>query len=70
MWTHDLFDGAGGGETKRLRSGGGITLGGGQGKLLVSNLDFGVNDSDISVSNQVSSCFIHQVIIITRLNKL
>jgi THO complex subunit 4 len=48
QWTHDMFDTYGG--KKALMRGAG--LGGGAaatGKLLVSNLDFGVSDSDISV---------------------
>lgn len=43
MWTHDLYDTASYGG---LRSTGG---GSGSGKLLISNLDFGVSNSDIKV---------------------
>ena len=41
VWQHDMYDGVG----SRRQSGGLQTAG--PGKLLVSNLDFGVNDSDI-----------------------
>ncbi len=48
-WDHDLFSGAG-----QRRSGGGLGNGlagaqGGSAKLVISNLDFGVNDQDIRV---------------------
>lgn len=46
MWTHDLYDSAGYGGGIRSLGGGG---GGGSGKLLISNLDFGVSNSDIKV---------------------
>ena len=42
VWQHDMFDGGSAAPMKRLANIG-------QGKLLVSNLDFGVNDSDIKV---------------------
>ena len=44
QWDHDMYNGGGGGRAP-MRSGGLST--GGPGKLLVSNLDFGVSDSDI-----------------------
>ncbi|XP_076441546.1 THO complex subunit 4-like [Babylonia areolata] len=46
VWQHDMFDGSDGGFRRgpaSLRTGSAST----SGKLLVSNLDFGVNDSDI-----------------------
>lgn len=46
VWQHDLYDGSSG---QSRRGGGGGGQPGGTGKLLVSNLDFGVNDSDIKV---------------------
>ena len=49
VWQHDMYDG---GSAPMRRGGGGMNAGGmsgGTGKLLVSNLDFGVNDSDIQV---------------------
>lgn len=42
VWQHDMFDG---GVAPVKRVGGGS----GDGKLHISNLDFGVNDSDIQV---------------------
>ncbi len=52
VWQHDMFDG-GSGPVKRMSTGGagaaGIGGGASSGKLLVSNLDYGVNDSDIKV---------------------
>lgn len=42
-WKHDMFNDFG--ERKGLRSAGAVTTG--PTKLLVSNLDFGVSDSDI-----------------------
>ena len=44
VWQHDMYDGAG--NTGNQHFGGGLKTPG-PGKLLVSNLDFGVNDSDI-----------------------
>ena len=43
QWDHDMYSGAGGGGAMRS-SGGGLST---SGKLIVSNLDFGVSDSDI-----------------------
>lgn len=45
VWAHDKFADAGGARTYAGK--------GGLGKLLISNLDFGVNDSDINVSAHI-----------------
>lgn len=47
VWQHDMYDG--GSQSRRGRPAAAAAQGmsGGHGKLLVSNLDFGVNDSDI-----------------------
>ena len=48
VWQHDLFQqSAGAGLQQRPTAGGDATAR--FGKLLISNLDFGVNDSDIQV---------------------
>ncbi|XP_046575426.1 THO complex subunit 4-like [Haliotis rubra] len=51
VWQHDMYDGGMGAKRGlvggRLGGGGGAGASVQQGKLLVSNLDFGVNDSDI-----------------------
>lgn len=46
VWKHDMFDGDVS-AVKRGGGGGGGGLSSGSGKLHISNLDFGVNDSDI-----------------------
>ena len=48
VWQHDMYDGSSGG-FRRNSGGGGGGVQSSSGKLLVSNLDFGVNDSDIQV---------------------
>jgi len=52
QWTHDMFDTFG--AKKALMRGGALGgIVGATGKLLVSNLDFGVSDSDISVRTKI-----------------
>ena len=48
-WTHDMFDG--GARKNTQRSSGLVAATGGSGKLVVSNLDFGVSDADIKVNS-------------------
>ena len=53
VWQHDMYEGGTGGARRSFGGRlGGASGGAGftSGKLLVSNLDFGVNDSDIQVS--------------------
>jgi len=45
VWQHDMFDGSG--PARRTSGGGGGGGGRASSKLLVSNLDFGVNDADV-----------------------
>lgn len=45
VWQHDMYDGGAGGGIKRASGGGGLVTG--SGKLHISNLDFGVSESDI-----------------------
>ena len=58
VWEHDMYDGRGSGGARngvgRLSGGGGSARG--DGKLLISNLDFGVNDADIQVSFDFRTC--------------
>ena len=49
-WQHDMYQGGGRGGGMSLRTG---TRGGKGSKLLISNLDYGVSDSDIRVSVHV-----------------
>ena len=51
VWEHDMYSEGAGGNRRMSGGGGGAGFGGagGLGKLLVSNLDYGVNDSDIKV---------------------
>lgn len=47
VWEHDLFDG------NQVKGKAAFSLGqSSNGKILVSNLDYGVNDSDIQVENE------------------
>ena len=46
-WKHDMYEG-GASPVQRGRATGGLMTG--SGKLLISKLDFGVNDADIQVS--------------------
>lgn len=46
QWTHDLFQG-------RRSAGGRVEGQAGSAKLVISNLDFGVNDEDIKVSSLI-----------------
>lgn len=50
-WSHDMYQGGGGG------GGGGMRQMSGPAKLLISNLDFGVSDSDIHVSMECFAFF-------------
>ena len=51
VWQHDMFDGSSGGFRRGAGSAVSRTgVASTSGKLLVSNLDFGVNDSDIQVN--------------------
>jgi hypothetical protein len=45
-WSHDLFQNGG---AQAVLAVGGVTATGGSTKLIISNLDFGDNDSDIEV---------------------
>lgn len=48
VWQHDMYDGGAGGGIKRARPTPGVgSLVSGSGKLHISNLDFGVSESDI-----------------------
>lgn len=50
QWTHDLYQTGGGGASNGEFRRNAITGGaGGPAKLVISNLDFGVSDSDIDV---------------------
>lgn len=48
-WQHDMFEEHVGGRAGNSGGNGGGNGGGNSGKLLISNLDFGVSDSDIRV---------------------
>jgi hypothetical protein len=50
QWTHDLFQG-------RRSAGGRVEGQTGSAKLVISNLDFGVNDEDIKVTYNFYVCF-------------
>lgn len=53
VWQHDMFDGSSGGFRRGAGSAVSRTgVASTSGKLLVSNLDFGVNDSDIQVKRK------------------
>ena len=52
-WQHDMFDGGAGNPRTATRAGGFST----GSKLHISNLDFGVSDSDIKVSTKPTVYF-------------
>lgn len=52
-WSHDLYQGGAGGGGGGQRP----SLSSGSAKLLISNLDFGVSDSDIHVSSDYNFYF-------------
>ena len=49
QWQHDMYEGGATTGRMQFRTGGGVGSQNVQGKLLVSNLDYGVSDADIQV---------------------